>query len=130
MTPILVHLDDDRLCSIEIDPASVSAENSTGDFPVARSFQGTRSDIPGSKIDQDTRVAGLLDRLPEAGGAPIILSLSCGPTTAYALFRRTGDSGQEVRIKVGEKAYLASEMRLIDLLTDSQCHFLVPQAAD
>jgi hypothetical protein len=129
MSPILIHLDDDRLCSIEIDPESVTVENTSSDFPVAQAFRGTRSDIEGAMVNEDSRVAGLLDRLPAPGGEPIILSLSCGPTSAYALFRREGDNRQEVRVKVGDKAYLATELRLMDLLTETQRHFIVPNAS-
>jgi len=130
MTTLLVHLDDDRLCSIEVDPASLETQALDPDFSVATAFEGTRSDLPGAKITQDSRVAGLLDRLPEAGGEPIMLSLSCGPTSSYALFRREGDGRQEVRIKIGEEAHLATDTRIMDLLTETQRHFLarVPRA--
>jgi len=87
MTTLLIHLDDDRLCSIDVDPKSLETQALDPDFSVVTAFAGTRSDLPGTKVTQDSRVAGLLDRLPEAGGEPIMLSLSCGPTSRYALFR-------------------------------------------
>lgn len=124
MTTLLVHLDGDRLCSIEVDPQSLETENLDADYPVATAFKATRSDLPGVIVTGESRVAGLLDRLPKAGGDPIMLSLSCGTTIAYALFRRDGDSGQQVRIKIDTQAHLATETRLIDLLTETQRHFL------
>lgn len=127
MSIILIHLDDDRLCHIDIDPSSVSSFQADGDFAIATSFSGTRSDIDGARVDHDSRVAGLLDRLPEPGGEPIILSLSCGPTTSYALFRRKNDESHQVRIKVEDKAYLATDVRIFDLLNDTQRHFLAAQ---
>lgn len=130
MTTLLVHLDDDRLCSIEVDPASLETQALDDDFTVATAFTGNRSDLPGTTVTGESRVAGLLDRLPKPGGDPIMLSLSCGSTSSYALFRREGDGGQEVRIKVGDEARLATDMRIMDLLTETQRHFLarIPRA--